>query len=172
MPLAALFPFLNLITGRVWVYLVLVGLASSFVGGYYVKSKFEQAKQVTAINLARSQERDAATIGNVASHRYLSTLRQREKDANVKINQLRKRLAAVPACPVPVPDEWLRDERVSSTATDARRARPTGENLATADARDVVLTCERNRLEVHQPNAEQIEAMRQWYRALRDGYNR
>lgn len=165
---------LGLIPGRGTVYLLLMITVLSFVSGFYVKGKFEDAKLVMAVNEARAQERDAALIGNESDRKYLSTLRQREKDANVKLNALRRRLASVPACPVPV-TPGLRDGfDVPATAPDARRARPAGEGVDSspvADARDVVLTCERNRLEVHEPNAEQIKAMREWYRGIRERLN-
>ena len=176
MPLLTLFPFLNLITGRFWVYLAIIGMAGSFVGGYWVKSKFEAAKQVTAVNLARAQERDAAHIGNQAEHQYLANLRNQRNEADDKIKRLEKRLAKVKPCPVPVPDEWLREpKRVPATAPDASRPGPAGADVDTApvaDAKDVVLTCEKNRLQVHVPNSAQIEATRQWYRDLQKELNR
>ena len=176
MPLLTLFPFLNLITGRVWVYLALIGMAGSFFGGYWVKGKFEAAKQVTAVNLARAQERDAAHIGNQAEHQYLANLRNQRNEADDKIKRLEKRLAKVKPCPVPVPDEWVREpKRVPAAPADARGARPAGADVdpaPVADARDVVLTCEKNRLQVHVPNAAQIEATRQWYRDLQKELNR
>ena len=176
MPLLALFPWLSLITGRVWVYAALIGMAGSFVGGYWVKSKFEQAKQVTAVNLARAQERDAARIGNQAEHKYLANLRNQRNEADDKIKRLEKRLAKVKPCPVPVPDEWVREpKRVPPTTPDASSLGPAGADVDTApvaDARDVVLTCEKNRLQVHVPNSAQIEATRQWYRDLLKEWNR
>ena len=173
MPLLILFPFLKLVTGRVWVYIALTAVAASFAGGWYVHGKFADAKLVRAVNEARTKEHDALNAGNQAEHGYLSRLRQQRDSANVKLNALRKRLAGAPACPVPVPVEWLRDDkRVPEAAPDASGARPAGEDLVTADARDVVLNCERNRLEVHGPNAEQIEAIRSWYRELMLQYNR
>ncbi len=41
-----------------------------------------------------------------------------------------------------------------------------------ADARDVVLVCERNRLEVYEPEADERAALRAWYDELRSRYNR
>lgn len=174
MPLVTLFPFLSFIQGRILVYAALIGMAGSFVGGYWVNGKFEQAKQVTAVNLARAKERDAGRIGYVSEAKYLATLKAQEKQSDAKIENLKRRLAHAKPCAVPVPTDWLRQpERVSPASPDAGRARPAGETVdPVADARDVVLTCERNRLEVHDHNSAQIEAMRAWYRDLAKRYNR
>lgn len=173
MPLLSLFPILNLITGRAWVYIALAGMAGSFLGGYWVKGKFEQAKQVTAITMARVAERDAAAFGNEADRGYLNKLRGLKDRSDESIRKLRRQLAVTKPCAVPVPAEWMRQHGSVPNATrDASRSQPTGETVVTADSRDVVLTCERNRLEVHQPNVEQIEAMQLWYESLRQRYNK
>lgn len=178
MPLLALFPFLRLITGRVWVYLALIAMASSFVGGWYVANKFHKAAEVAAVNAARVAERDAATIGNRHETEYLAKLRDQKRKSDAKIRNLQQRLAAAPTCSVPVPVDWLRGGAdVPGPAGDAGSASGAPAAMDTAaepvaDARDVVLTCERNRLEVTEPNAEQLKAVQAWYKDLRKRMNR
>lgn len=177
MPLITLFPVLGLITGRMWTYAVLIGLVGSFAGGWYVANKFHAAEQLRAVNVARVAERDAVTLGNEHERGYLSRMREKQEKANAKIAKLQKRLRAVPSCPVPIPAEWLRQPApsVPAPARDAAGTGSTGKAVDTApvaDAKDVVLTCERNRLEVSEPNAEQLTAVQQWYRDLRERLNR
>ena len=172
MPLLTLFPWLSLITGRVWVYVALIGMAGSFFGGYWVKSKFEQAKQAIAINQARDKERDAVLMGNDQERGYLARAREKQEAASGEIEELRARLAKSKPCAVPVTRGMRGKPSVSKPAPDASRVQPTAPDVDTADARDVVLNCERNRLERFEPNAEQMKGMQKWYESLRRQYNR
>lgn len=180
MSLLALFPFLRLITGRVWVYIALAACVGCFLAGWQIKGKFEAAKQLAAVNKARVSERDAASIGSAAEKRYLSAIAEMENIGHEKILELQKRLASTPRCDVSIPAEWVRnDVDVPSAAGASVSLRPpaaavaqTRPDLEVRDARDVVLNCERNRVEVAEPNALQLRALQDWYRQLRERYNR
>lgn len=180
MTLLALFPFLRVITGRVWVYIALAACAGSFLAGWQVKGKFEAAKQLAAVNAARNAERDVARSSAIAETKYLNDLAEMENIGHEKVLELQKRLASAPRCDVPVPAEWVRnDVDVSGAAGAAPSLKPPAAAVAQArpdlevrDARDVVLNCERNRVGVAEPNAMQLRAFQQWYEDLRKRYNR
>lgn len=154
-------------------YLILALCASSAAAGGWAVYKFWQASEVEAVNDARHQERTAAAVG--LAHEKLALLRaeERQETAREKIEALERRLARVKPCPVAVPADWLRDHRpVPRAAADPAGARPADPPLdpapagPTADARDAVLTCERNRLEVYQAEADERQQLRDWYRDL------
>lgn len=158
-------PFLAaFLPGRSTVVLALSALVAGFAGGYWCKAKFDQAERVAAVERAIVAERKAVEIGNQVEADYLARLDQQRKDANGKIRDLQKRLAAVPGCPVPVPADWLRGGAdVSTAARSATGLKGTAESLAAvADSRTVVEYCERARLEAFEPNAEQIRALQRW----------
>lgn len=172
-PLALLLPFLGRITGRVWVYVALAACAASFLSGYWVKSKFEQAKQVAAVNAARVAERDAGKIGGKYESGVLARAREREVQHRAQLSRLRSQLASMPACDLVVPPEWVRQPlTVPGTPADPLRAESADPPLVVADARNAIVACERNRVEVYAPEADERAALRAWYEELRERYNR
>lgn len=165
------------ISGRVFIYGALAALVAGFAGGWYVKGKFEDAAKLAAVNEARIAERDAAQIGIDADRRYLANLQRQKEKSDANLKRLQNRLARARSCVVPV-SPGLRDGTdIAATTPVAGRAEPAAAPMdpatePVADARDVVLTCERNRLEVAEPNAEQIIELQQWYEQLRKRYNK
>lgn len=166
--------FSQLIPGRGTIYLLLIACAASSAAGGWVVYKFWKAAEVEAVNEARHQEREASALG--LAHEKIALLRaeERQEIAREKITELERRLALGKPCPVAVPADWLRDPRsVSRSAPDPAGARPADPPLdpapgggPVADARAVVLTCERNRLEVYQAEADERRQLRDWYREL------
>lgn len=170
---------LELLPGRGTVYLLLGALVGGFGGGVYVTKKFWDASEVTAVNEARAAEQDAVRMGDEHSKGVLDRARQRKETNDAKLDDLRRRLARAPRCNVPVPADWLRNDRLPATPPDPRRARsadapvdPAADPDPVAPAADVVLTCERNRTDVYQPEADERAAIRAWYEDLRRRYNR
>jgi len=169
----------GIIPSPITIYIMLAIAAGSFAGGGWVVWKFWQASEVTAVNEARATERDAVLIGNQHERGVLDRARQREVRKNEAIEDLRRRLAGRKPCPVPVPADWLPvHPSLPGTATDPARPRPADPPLdpaagdgPLADARDLVLTCERNRLEVYEPEADERAALRAWYSDLRARFN-
>ncbi len=167
----------TIVPARGTVYLLLAALASGFAGGVWITKKFWDASEVTAVNEARAEERDATLLGNGADKGVLDRARQRREINDAIRQDLERRLAHAPRCPVPVPAEWLSGGELPRPPRDPGRPRPTDPDLDTpagpiADARDVVRTCERNRTEVYQPEADERQAIRDWYNALRERFNR
>ena len=173
----------GIIPSPITVYLMLAIAAGSFAGGGWVVYKFWQAAEVTAVNEARATERDAVLIGDQHSKGVLDRGRQRLEVNRVEIEALRARLARVKPCPVPVPAAWLRRDQLPRAAPAPASPRPADSPVdpapaagvdegPVADARDVVLTCERNRTEVYQPEADERAAARAWYNDLRARFNR
>lgn len=154
--------------------LVFSAALAGFISGYVVKGKLDAAARVAALERAIVAERKAVEAGNQVEADYLARLDQQRKDANGKIRDLQKRLAAVPGCPVPVPAEWLRGgPDVPAAARPATGFKGAPENVASnADSRAVVEYCERARLEAFEPNAEQIRALQQWIDQQRRVLNR
>lgn len=168
----------GIIPGSITVYLMLAIAAGSFAGGGWVVWKFWQASEVTAVNEARATERDAVLIGNQHERGVLDRARERKEKTDEAIADLQARLDGVKPCPVPVPAAWLPDHSLPRAAADPARPRPADPPVdpaagdgPVADARDVVLTCERNRLEVYEPEADERAALRAWYTDLRARYN-
>jgi len=179
MNLLKVFPWLaSFIPSRWTVYLLLLFTLAGFGGGVWVTHKFEATQQISALNAARNAERTAALIGNQADTAYLNQLRKDKETNDAKIADLRRRLAAVPGCFVPVPHDWLRQPPgLPGTAAAAGSPGPAAAGVDTpavpvASSADVVETCERNRLEVMEPNAQQIRALQEWYGSLRLRYTR
>lgn len=185
MNLLKLLNLTGIIPSPITVYLMLAIAAGSAWSGGWVVYKFWQASEVTAVNEARAAEHDAVLLGDSHSRGVLERARQRKEANEAALDELRGRLAAVPACDVPVPGEWVRrDKHVPRAPADPGRARsahqavdpaPRAEPVPAApvaDARDVVLTCEKNRTEVYQPEADERSALRAWYEDLRRRYNR
>jgi len=173
----------SIIPSPITVYLMLAIAAGSFAGGGWVVYKFWQAAEVTAVNEARATERDAVLIGDGHSKGVLDRARQRQEKNRVDLDELERRLAAVKPCPVPVPAAWMRGNKLPRAAPAPAGPRPADSPVDSApaarvdegpvaDARDVVLTCERNRTEVYQAEADERAALRAWYTDLRVRFNR
>lgn len=174
MNLLKLLGLTGIIPSPITVYILLGAMAASAAGGGWVVYKFWQASEVTAVNEARAAEHDAVLLGNDHSKGVLDRARDRKAKNEKTIRDLRRRLAAQPGCTVAVPGEWLRgDESLPGAAGNTRRARPADAPVdPVADARDVVLTCELNRTDVYQPEADERAAIRAWYNDLRRRLNR
>lgn len=179
MNLLSLGPWLaQLIPGRGTIYLLLITCGLGFTGGVYVTKKFWDASELIAVNEAREQERDAGRIGADHERKRLAEARKDKEESDALLEDLRLRLAHGTYCNVPVPPEWLRDQRrLPRTPPDTPRPRPADPPLdpapgPVADAGAVVLTCERNRLETYLPEARDRAALRAWYEDLRRRFNR
>lgn len=179
MNLLTIVPWLTqLIPGRGTVYLLLGAIAAGFAGGVYVTTKFWDASELAAVQDARTAERDAALLGNDHEKGALERARQRKEQSDALLEDLRLRLAHGAYCNVPVPREWVRSTGPMPRApADPGRPRPADPPLdpaagPVADAGQVVLTCERNRLEAYQPEADDRAAIRAWYNGLRQRLNR
>lgn len=174
----------GIIPSPITVYLMLGIAAGSAFGGGWVVYKFWQASEVTAVNLARAKERDAVMLGNEHEKGVLERARIRKEQTDALIEDLRLRLANGTYCNTPIPPAWVRQhDQLPRTPPDTRRPRPADPPVAAAprsapdpgpqaDSRDVVLTCERNRIEVYQPEADERASLRAWYNDLRKRYNR
>ena len=185
----------GIIPSPITIYIMLGIAAASAAGGGWVVYKFWQASEVTAVNEARATERDAVLIGNEHERGVLDRARQRSITHESELEELRLRLAHGTYCNVPVPRAWVRrDVVVSRAAADPGGARPAaprvdtnppnpplakggdaeqrGDSGPVADAGDVVLTCERNRVEVYEPEADERAALRAWYNGVRARFNR
>jgi len=169
---------LNWIPAPWLIWLRIALYVACFAAGAWVTHKFHQADEVRAVNAARVAEHEIVLWGNDVEKGVLDRARDRRERANNELDDLRARLARAPGCPVPVPPSWLRKPRpVPGTPADSPGARPTPAPVdtpaggPTADARDVVFTCERNRLEVAEPEADEREALRAWYEGVRRRYN-
>jgi len=167
--LAALFPSTTTL-----YLLALVALLSAW-GTWRVCSWAHDAEVAQQLKITRAIEGDVAVIGNKHERAALAAAEQRRKDAENALHTLRKRLAAAPGCPVPVPPQWLpeRAPAVPGAARDPARPGPAAPPVdPVADSRAVVETCERNRLEVYEAEADDRERIRAWYRELRERVNR
>lgn len=177
--MGALFSALSFIPGP-WLVWIRIGLyVACFGAGLWTAHKFHQAEQARAVNEARAAERDVVAIGNSAERVYLERMRKQKEQADATLSQLRRRLARAPRCDVPVPVDFMREPAgVSGAAGDPAGARSAGPPVAAdlagpvADCRAVVETCSRNKADVCDPNAEQLDALRAWYRDVRERYNR
>lgn len=176
-------PFFGaIIPGRGTVYLLLGALVFGFGGGVYVTKKFWDASEVTAVNEARVKEQDAVLLGDGHSKGVLDRARQRKGENDAIRNDLERRLASAPACTVPVPRQRVRNPGMPPASPDPGRARSANPRLdpvpdpadpgPVADARDVVRTCELNRTDAYQPEADERQALRDWYNDLRKRFNR
>lgn len=172
--MSALFNPLSFIPAP-WLIWIRVGLyLACFAAGVWVSQKFHDADLVRAVNEARATERDTVVIGNQAESGYLDRMRKMKESGDAKLEDLRKRNAKRPRCDVSVPADWLREPAagVSSFAGNAAGPQPAGAQVdPVADCRDVVQTCERNRLEVCEPNAVQLDAVIGWYASVRKRMN-
>lgn len=173
MNLSKILPWLaSFIPSRWTVYLLLLFTLAGFSGGVWVTRKFEAARQISAVNSARNTERAAALLGNQADTVYLNQLRKDKETNDAKIADLRRRLAAAPGYMVPVPHDWLRQPPgLLGAAASAGSPGPAAAGMDSApgpvaSSADVVETCERNRLEVMEPNAEQLRALQSWYKKI------
>jgi hypothetical protein len=157
------------------LYLIAAVALASAWGTWRVCTWAHDAEVARQVQVTRMIEGDVATIGNRHERAALAAAEQRRKDAENALQTLRRRLAAAPRCDVPVPPQWLpeRAPAVPGAARDPARAGPAAPPLdPVADARTVVETCERNRLEVYEAEADERERIRAWYRELRERVNR
>lgn len=154
------------------LYTALVASAVGAAGGWYVAGKFEDAAKLDAERAARAKEQHQAAEWNKLELDYLARMARIREENEDALRDYRARLARRPGCPVAVPPEWVRPSDVPAYTAPAGEPGATAEGVDTvADARVVAATCERNRLETHRPNAEQIRALQRAYEDLRKRYN-
>lgn len=163
---------------RAVVYMVLIASALSFGGGLWVSHKFHQAAEYTAVQEARGKEQSQALATDQIDKHYLAQLNADKEKNDATIKDLQARLAAAPHYQLPVPADWLqKPSGMSGVAAFAVGLIPAGAAVdqpaaPTADSADVVATCERNKLEVSDPNAQQLTDLQAWYTDLAKRYNR
>lgn len=143
-----------------------------------------QAVQVVAERAARAAEQDAAQLVNAAERRALADTEKRLEVSHAQIAELTLRLATMPRCPVSraavrVLDGAAAPVHVRDAAGSAARLKPPAGAVAaaaadtdTVDARAVLENCAWNRINVAERNARQVEALQDFYEALRQRLNR
>jgi hypothetical protein len=152
----------------------------------YAGMRYERAgwltAQLKAVERARATERAGAAIANVAEAEALAAERKQREKADETIDKLRRELARKPArCPVSRAAQRLLDG-VGEPAAPRAAAGAEAETKAVAADADaggggvectvVVENCAWNRLNVCEPNAQQVEGLQRFYDKLRERYNR
>lgn len=183
MNLLALIPGLGaLIPGRATVYIILAVAASSFLGGYWVKGKFEAAKQLEAVNRARIVERDAQSAMNAEAAKVRTALEKINARSDSTLRALRAQFRNLPACPVPDAAVRLLDGVDLPADPGARPGDPPGPAAVApdpargglrppVDAGAVFENCAWNRMNVCEHNAELLKGCIAAYDAVRRRYN-
>jgi hypothetical protein len=183
MNLLALIPGLGALLPSRWaVYLMLAVGAGGFLGGYWVKGKFEDAKKGAAVNQARVAERDAQAAMNAQAVKTRNALEALNARSDRTVRALRAQLRNLPGCPVPDSAVRLLDGVDLPGDSGARPGDPAGSAALApnpargglrppVDAAAVLENCAWNRVNTCEHNAELLKGCVAAYDAIRKRYS-
>lgn len=168
---------------RAVFYVAFVALVLGASGAWWVRGKFEDAKQLIAVNQARSAEHDAQAEMNSRAAQTIRQLEAQREQSEKTQHWLRAQLKKLPACPVPDAVVSVLDGERLPGDPGARPGDPAGPAAVApdpargglrppVDAGAVLENCSWNRVNTCEFNATLLRSCIAAYDAVRERYTR